>query len=138
MRRFELGHSAPPGEALFDRAAFKEALPEVSKIRLEQTLFAEYPTLKPLVEKLDQQKTQQTQATLARIWDLSELDARSAAESLADVGFFERHTAKDRPVYWVPFLYRDALNMVQGSADGTIPDESAVTEQTSLLVDNRP
>jgi hypothetical protein len=115
LRRFELGHESPPGELLFDRAAFKEALPEVSKVRLEQTLYAEYPTLKPYLERLDQQKTQHTAITLAGLWENSEEEARTVAETLANVGFFERRGDKDRPVYWVPFLYRDALRMIQGS-----------------------
>ena len=40
------------------------------------------------------------------------------AEQLTEVGFFERKGTKDNPSYWVPFLYRDALNLVQGSAEG--------------------
>jgi hypothetical protein len=33
-----------------------------------------------------------------------------------DIGFFELRGTKQEPVYWVPFLYRDALNLVQGEA----------------------
>lgn len=129
LRRFELGHEPPPDELLFDRAAFKEALPEVSKVRLEQTLFAEYATLKPALERLDQQKTQQTVETLASLWAIPEDDAKAQAEALADIGFFERRTAKDKPVYWVPFLYRDALRMVQGSADPSTAEQDPREEQ---------
>ena len=55
-------------DALFERSAMKAALPEVSKARYEQTLCAEYPALKPILDKLDGEKTQQTPATLAKIW----------------------------------------------------------------------
>jgi hypothetical protein len=42
--------------------------------------------------------------------------ARSVASDLAEVGFFERRgTTREDPNYWVPFLYRDALNMIQGT-----------------------
>ena len=43
--------------------------------------------------------------------------ALATANDLADVGFFERRGTRDAPSFWVPFLYRDALNMVQGSAE---------------------
>jgi Fic family protein len=117
LRRFELGHDSPPAELLFDRAAFKEALPDVSKVRLEQTLYAENASLKPYLEQLDQQKTQQTVGTLARAWELPEAQSRALADQLTEIGFFERRGERDRYTYWVPFLYRDALRMVQGSAD---------------------
>ena len=104
---------------LFDRAAFKEALPDVSKVRLEQTLYAENASMKPYLEQLDQQKTQQTVVTLARVWELPEARTRALADQLTEVGFFERRGDRDRYTYWVPFLYRDALRMVQGSADAS-------------------
>jgi hypothetical protein len=39
------------------------------------------------------------------------------AHELAEIGFFERRGERDAPEYWVPFLYRDALDMVQGTAE---------------------
>lgn len=125
LRRFELGHEPPADRLLFDRAAFKEALPEVSKVRLEQTLFAENPDLKPFAELLEEQKTQHTPGTLARVWNMGDDEARQTAEALHEAGFFERRGDRDNPVYWVPFLYRDALSMVQGSAEASIPEDSA-------------
>ena len=125
LRRFELGHEGPPDRLLFDRAAFKEALPEVSKVRLEQTLLAENANLKRYVELLEEQKTQHTPATLARVWNVSEAEAREIAEALYEAGFFERRGDRQAPAYWVPFLYRDALSMVQGSADTGMPEDPA-------------
>jgi hypothetical protein len=113
----EVGHSEPAGELLFDRTAFKAALPEVSKVRLEQTLFAEHPALRPYLEKLEGEKTQQYPATLAEIWDVDVDEAQRLGDSLVEVGFFERRGSRDEPAYWVPHLYRDALQMVRGSAD---------------------
>jgi hypothetical protein len=46
LRRIEIGHDEPPEEILFDRQAFKDALREVSQVRLKQTLYAEYPHLR--------------------------------------------------------------------------------------------
>jgi hypothetical protein len=118
IKRIEVGHNEPPAELLFDRAAFKEALREVSQVRLTQTLYAEYPDLKPLVERLDREKTQQTPQTLAGLWGVGQDQARKKASLLVDIGFFEARGEKEAPVYWVPFLYRDGLRMVQGEAVG--------------------
>jgi hypothetical protein len=117
LKFLEMGVGEPAGEALFDRTALKAALPEVSKFRFEHTLCAEYPTLKPLVDALEGQKTQQTPATLAKIWGVSEPEALANADKLAEVGFFEKQGAREQPVFWVPFLYRDALRLVQGPAE---------------------
>ena len=37
---------------------------------------------------------------------------------LVEIGFFKRKNERGRYVYWVPFLYRPGLEMVQGSAEG--------------------
>jgi hypothetical protein len=89
----------------------------VSAVRVQQTLFAEYPALKPWIEALAGEKTEQTVETLARIWRVTEEEALSHAIELVDVGFFERRGARDLPTFWVPFLYRDGADMVQGAAE---------------------
>jgi len=118
LKQYELGEDAPPENALFDRGALRGALPQVSKGRLEQTLYAEHSDLKPWLDQLTAEKTEQTTDTLARIWKMSEERALSIAVELVEIGFFERRGSKERPSFWVPFLYRDALNMVQGAAEG--------------------
>ncbi|MFK2878641.1 P-loop ATPase, Sll1717 family [Rhodanobacter hydrolyticus] len=117
MRRLELGEAEPEGEALFARSVFKEALPEVSEVRLTQTLYAEYPELRGAMEKLRGGRTSQKTDTLAKVWNMSQGHAYELANNLADIGFFEKRGARDDPEYWVPFLYRDALDMVQGTAE---------------------
>ena len=117
LKLLEMGAPEPDGEALLDRSAIKAALPEVSKARYEQTLCAEQPAFKSMLDKLEGEKTQQTPASLAKIWRLSEVETLSKAEELAEAGFFEKRGSKDQPIFWVPFLYRDALNLVQGQAE---------------------
>jgi hypothetical protein len=43
--------------------------------------------------------------------------AVTQATQLVAVGFFEQRGTRAAPEYWVPFLYRDALDMVQGAAE---------------------
>ncbi|MCI0623880.1 MAG: hypothetical protein L0387_19860 [Acidobacteria bacterium] len=52
VKRLEVGGAEPEGEEIFARPSFKDALPEVSRVRLEQTLYAEYPGQKDWLEKL--------------------------------------------------------------------------------------
>jgi hypothetical protein len=115
-RKLEEGHKEPPGDALFDRSSIRDALPEVSRERLEQTLYAEYPHLRHWLMRLKREKTEQTTESLARIWDVDRDVAVRLAEELVQVGFFEERGAQRDPTFWVPFLYRDALEMVEGSA----------------------
>lgn len=117
LRRLDLGGGDGETEVVFSRLAIKNALPEVSTVRLERTLFAEYPDLRRYVVALEQEKTLQRPESLARVWHVSESEAATIAEELAEIGFFEKRGSKDAPEYWVPFLYRPALRMVQGAAD---------------------
>lgn len=116
LRLLELGHDPPPNEQLFDRSAFKEALTDVSEARLKKTLYSEYPELKGDIEALRKEKAQQNPLTLSKIWGVEESEARSKAKRLIEVGLFEPRGSKEHPDYWVPFLYRDALQLVQGEA----------------------
>jgi hypothetical protein len=117
LRRLDLGGGDGEVEAVFSRVAIKNALPEVSTVRLERTLFAEYPDLRKYVVALEQEKTLQRPDSLSRIWHVTESEAAKIAEELAKIGFFEKRGSKEAPEYWVPFLYRPALRMVQGAAE---------------------
>jgi hypothetical protein len=93
------------------------ALPAVSEARLVQNLYAEYPDMKSRLSKLRGEKTEQTVESLMAIWGLNEDNTLKVVENAISVGFFERREVKGRPTYWVPFLFRDALEMSQGLAD---------------------
>ena len=117
IKRLEIGEDASEGNQLFGRPSFKDALPEVSKVRLEQTLYAEHPVQKEFLEKLRGAKTLQTPETLSELWSVSREEADARAGELVSIGFFEARGTRQSPEYWVPFLYRDALDLVQGAAE---------------------
>jgi hypothetical protein len=117
LAMLERGDPEPEGEQLFSRQAFREALPEVGRVRLEQTLFAEYPNLRHALESLRGEKTSQTVKSLGAIWNMDMSAARVRADELVEVGFFLRRGPKTDPQYSVPFLYRRPMDMVQGAAD---------------------
>ena len=116
LKLLEMGAPEPPGETLIGPAALKAALPGVSSVRYNQTLCAEHAAFKPWMTQLEGEKTQQTLASLAKIWKVAAAEALSRAEKLSDIGFFENRGTKEQPIFWVPFLYRDALHLVQGPA----------------------
>lgn len=114
LNRFEIGEGHPEGSVAFDPQALKDALPAVSQARLTQTLYAEHPSLRSYMEALREQKTRHNRVSLSRVWNTSVSDAEQVAEELVSIGFFEPRQED----YWVPFMYRPALEMVQGSAEG--------------------
>jgi len=116
LETLEVGSGDPVDEALFERSVLKKALRPVSQVRYEQTLCAEYPTLRKWLEKLEGEKTQQRPSTLADIWGMDYEQTLSIADQLVEIGFFEKSGTKQDIAYKVPFLYRDALSMSQGSA----------------------
>ncbi len=116
LKILQVGGAEPPDQQLFDKSAIRSAMPVVSRTRYAQTLCAEHPNLIPHLKKLEREKTEQNTETLAALWKLNVDEARDVAERLVQVGFFERRGNKESPNYWVPFLYREALELVQGSA----------------------
>lgn len=116
LNNYRLGKRQPDDGRLIDNTAFQEALPTVSNTRYTQTLCAEHPSLISHLGKLEREKSEQNIETLKKIWGENEKDTLRIAEKLVDVGFFALKGPKLTPVFWVPYLYRDALNMVQGSA----------------------
>ena len=114
LKLFELGTANPVGTAIFDSRAFKDALPAVSNSRIYQTLLAENPTITSKVEGLRGGKTRHSIDSLMLAWNVSRSEAATAAEQLVKLGFFEPRQND----FWIPFLYRPGLALIQGSAAG--------------------
>lgn len=118
MERLDNGQANIPDDSLFEPQAFKDAYPVVSETRLQKTIYPEYPWLRGWLEDLRGQKTLQDEISLAEIWGVDLAEAGERIDRLAKVGFFEVRGPIAARVYWVPFLYRPALEMIQGAADG--------------------
>ncbi|MFD7566252.1 P-loop ATPase, Sll1717 family [Streptomyces tendae] len=124
LKRLEVGEPEPDGEHLFDPSALKDALPSVSEVRLDRTLYAEYPDVRHHLELLEAQKTNHSVQSLSSIWQESEERTKQICTRLVEIGFFEKRGEPPSLQYWVPFLYRPALHLVQGSAEGVIDSPS--------------
>jgi hypothetical protein len=117
LAKYDLGAAEPSQSYLFDRICFKEAMREVSRVRVEQTIYAEYPEVKPWVAAIEGEKTEQSIESLAELWGVKKEEAVARAQRLVDIGFFEGLGKKDSPRFKVPFLYRNYLALLQGKAD---------------------
>jgi len=117
IKKLQLGEDDLTDENIIGRSAIKSALESVSKVRLEQTIYAEFPSLTPYIQQLENEKAEQTIETLSNIWQKSEPEAQQIAKELHFIGFFEERGTKQEPRYWIPFMYRSELNITQGAAD---------------------
>lgn len=117
VKSMEIGELPLSEESFFSAASIEKALKVVSKVRLEQTVLAEYPDMRDYILDLDSEKTQHSIKTLSKIWKINEEEAMPIATRLVDIGLFEVRGEKNSPEYWVPFLYRSALNLSQGRAE---------------------
>lgn len=112
----ELGNDSVEEPNILSRQAIKNASYEVSKVRTEQTIFAEYPELKSYIVALENNKAEHTLESLSSVWEREKTATEKIANELADIGFFESRTAKLEGIYKVPFLYRFYLGISQGKA----------------------
>lgn len=125
LRRIETGESIAAFPRLFDVQAFRDAWPIVSETRLTQTIYAEYSDVKDWLELLRGAKATQNEQSLSEIWNTSEEETFERINRLLEIGFFKRKKEYGRYTYWVPFLYRPGLEMVQGAAEG-VRDRSEI------------
>ncbi|RQV99677.1 hypothetical protein EH220_01070 [bacterium] len=113
IHRLEIGTTEKANEKLFSAAAIRDALPGVSKTRLEQYLYAEYHECREWIERLRGQGTNLRRSALQKRWkcDNEELDKRIAR--LIEIGFFRYRNGDSDGLYHVPYLFQSALDMVQ-------------------------
>jgi hypothetical protein len=116
LNHWRMGKKASEDDKIIGRSAIQDALPKVSQSRYKQTICAEYPSLIPWMSALEGEKAEQNLQSLSTLWHTNSAETSKIAEKLVDVGFFSRRGEKNDPAFWIPHLYRDALNLVQGAA----------------------
>jgi len=111
LNKLVLGGAEPEGEGLFRFESLRQALPEVSKVRFEQTLCAEYPQWHTHLARLRGESVEQSLISLAELWQETVEAATKIAENLVEIGFFEKKGSRKNPSFWVPYVYQPALEM---------------------------
>jgi hypothetical protein len=117
VKNLEIGKDSPSDEILIDRFSIKESLNPVSETRIHQTLYAEYPDLREYIEKLRDGKTEHSFETLKTFWETEDSLTKELIYRLIEMGFFVKRGTTEDTRYWIPFLYRPGLNLVQGFAE---------------------
>lgn len=101
---------------IVSRQAIKKATYEISKVKLEQTIFAEYPGLREHIMALENQKAEHTLESVAQVWKADVIIAKGISVQLSEIGFIDQKIFKNDALLKIPFLYRPYLNIVQGKA----------------------
>lgn len=112
----DIGNNTIEEPNIVSRQAIKNATYEVSKVRTEQTIFAEYAPLKNYVMALHGSKAEHHLDSLAKIWNVDAEETKRIAGELSEIGFFESRAARIEGIYKVPFIYRFYLEISQGKA----------------------
>lgn len=101
---------------LISDSALLESMPEVSKTRLTQTLYAEHANYKSRIESFKSNKTEHCPASLSKIWDLDEADSVELANEFSKIGFFKKQIINiSEPRYLIPNIYHQALDLKRGT-----------------------
>jgi len=116
LKKLETGINNLENDQIISRQSLKEAIEDVSKQRMEQTIYAEFPQFKDYIEKLRDDKADHILETLAKKWSVTISEAEEIAKELEKIGFFEQRGTISSPKYRVPFMYRPYLDILQGSA----------------------
>jgi hypothetical protein len=116
IQKLERGEKEPENKMLFDKSIFKDSLVTVSKVKYEQTLMSEYSEYILYFEALRGKKSEHNSSTLAALWGIAQDEATKIANELTSIGFFIKKKDKSDTSYWIPFIYRGALELVQGKA----------------------
>lgn len=112
----DIGNNKVETPNIVSRQAIKKSVFEVSKVKLEQTIFAEYPHLKIYIMAFENQKAEHSLQTAAELWKVEYSKAVNIANELSDIGFIEQKNYKNDSTIKIPFLYRPYLNIIQGKA----------------------
>lgn len=115
-KKLENGINELVDDQIISRQSFKEAINDVSKQRLEQTIYAEFPDIKEQIELLRGDKAEHSLTTLMSKWSLDRLNTLNVAKKLISIGFFEQRGEVTNPKYKIPFMYRPYLEITQGFA----------------------
>lgn len=114
----ETGDEASSNGYLIGQKALKLAFEKVSKEKVE-TLYSEYPNLRKVIEMFDGKKTEHNFESVSKLLHDVRIDRNptQVIEDLLEIRFFQKRGKKSPSLtYWVPFIFRPYLSMVQGVA----------------------
>ena len=94
---------------LFDQEGLSKAGLILSKIKMEQTIFAEFPECGTRIDSFMESPTRNFDiGKLMELWECSNCDAERHATMLHEIGAFKKSGVKK---YLIPVLYTGYLNI---------------------------
>lgn len=99
----------------FQKKALKYGFEAVSKMRLEKTIFAEFPDVRSYIDSMRDGSAQLKTNELSSLWETSNSETIEIIDRLIEIGLIEKPTSRSSRNYIVPFLYRPALGLSQKS-----------------------
>ncbi|CAI1791120.1 hypothetical protein PTR34_21315 [Serratia nevei] len=116
LRERDINNNKAEPPNMVSRAAIKNSAFEVSRARIEQTIFAEYSNYKDCILKLESSKAEHNLKTLSTIFGTNDKETKEIGSGLAEIGFFDLNYYKNDGLFKIPFLYRFYLKISQGKA----------------------
>lgn len=95
-------------------SALQYGFAELSKRKRQTYLEAEFPHLWKYIEKFVGGKTTYDERPLR---NLLGRDWKAIAEDLVSIGLFSKTRKNNEPLFTIPFLYRDGLDLTRGKAE---------------------
>ncbi len=120
LKSLENGINDLTDNLIISKQSFKKAVDLVSRQRMEQTIYAEFPTLKEYMEALRKDKAEHSIDTLSIKWSKSKEETFEIAKNLQKIGFFEEKGERPNLRFKIPFIYRPFLQITQGAANSDI------------------
>lgn len=113
---YRMGDGVGSHESLLHQRAVFDSFPSISKDKFERAILAEYPDLRMYLLALQSQRIDLgTINTFKQIWGLDEIESRSAADRLVDIGVLSVRnlsvTGSLSRAYRVAPIYLPALDM---------------------------
>lgn len=122
LKKLEGGINDLTDNLIISRQSLKDAINEVSKQRMEQTIYAEFADLKEYMEALRGDKAEHSIQTLSIKWSKSKEETNSIAKKLEKIGFFEQRGNLLNLKFKIPFMYRPYLEIIQGTANSEVEE----------------
>ena len=110
--RLSRGAAKLAGELLFDEYTLLQATTMVSDFHLFQTIYNEYPHLRPFAEKLRGTECEHPLTNLADIWAVPLKEAQRRVDELTYIGVFEKRHSAGTASYYIPPLFQHALALL--------------------------
>lgn len=101
------------GDSLIQEDALRRAVRKIAKDNLETRIFAEYPDLRPVLERFRNGKADHNLETLEKTMGIISEDL---LKRLQRIGFLYRRNRKGVEMWTIPFFFSYALEATRGAA----------------------